>query len=49
MSEPYEMASVTAVPEPGVAISLAAGALLLSGVLNRRRIVRESEVQPSGL
>ena len=49
MSEPYEMASVTAVPEPGVAISLAAGTLLLLGALNRRRNDREAEVQPSGL
>jgi hypothetical protein len=29
MSEPYEMASVTLVPEPGVAVGLASGLVFL--------------------
>jgi hypothetical protein len=38
-----DMASVTAVPEPGVAISLAADILLLLGDLNRRRNERRPD------
>jgi hypothetical protein len=38
MSQPYEMASTTAVPEPGMAISLAAGVIVLvAGTATRRR------------
>jgi hypothetical protein len=38
MSQPYEMASTTALPEPGMAISLAAGVILLvAGTVRRRR------------